>query len=46
VVVGGFASVSEMHVASVFGVEVFRWVYCCVYIAVCFEKELKKGGIE
>jgi hypothetical protein len=47
VVVGDFASVSEVHVASIFGVEVCRWVYCCVYtcIAVCFEKKLQNGGI-
>jgi hypothetical protein len=44
VVVGSFASVSEVHVASIFGVEVYRWAYCCVYIAVCFEKELQWGG--
>jgi hypothetical protein len=44
VVVGGFASVSEVHVASIFRVEVCRWAYCCVYVAVWFEKELQKGA--
>jgi hypothetical protein len=42
-IVCSFASVSEMHVASIFRVEVCRWSYCCVDIAVCFEKELQKG---
>jgi hypothetical protein len=45
-VVGGFAGVSEMRVASIFGVEVCEWAYCCVYIAFWFEKEVYKGSIE
>lgn len=42
-VVGDIADVSEVHVASVFRIEVYRLMSCCVCITFCFEKEFGKG---
>jgi hypothetical protein len=43
---GWYCHVSEVPVAPVLEIEVFRWAYRCVYIAFWFEKETQKGGIE
>jgi hypothetical protein len=44
------ADVSDVHVASIFTVEVFSFASCCVYVYACiefwcFEKERGKGDI-
>jgi hypothetical protein len=42
-VVGNVANISELQVASVFRIEVYRLVSWCVCITFCFEKEWGKG---
>jgi hypothetical protein len=44
-VVGHVADVSEIFIASIFSVEICRLVSCCVYMALCFEKERGKADI-
>jgi hypothetical protein len=44
IVVGDLANISGAHAASIFRVEIYRLVSCCVRLALCLEQEWERGG--